>query len=106
MNEQETREKIIKALKRAELSFHEYFNERMKNAFENGAKHYGNKDCDKSIYDFWADVLVAENIGDTSELFGKIEQLEAENAELREKLRKAMSCPRRFGIVFKGDNDV
>lgn len=36
----------------------------------------------------------------------EVEALKAENAELRERLRKAMSCPRRFGIVFKGDDDV
>ena len=37
---------------------------------------------------------------------GEVEALKAKNAELREKLRKAMSCPRRFGIVFKGGDDV
>lgn len=87
-DEQETREKIVEALKHSELSLREYFNEQMRNAFEIGAKHYGNKDCDKSIYDFWADALIAENIGDTSELLGKIKQLKAENDELRARLDK------------------
>ena len=39
------------------------------------------------------DALIAENIGDTSELFGKIEQLKAENAELRARLDKAVELP-------------
>lgn len=65
--EQETRKKIIKVLDRAALSFHEYFRAQVKNAFENGAKHYSNKDCDKSIYDFWADALIAAGIGDVKE---------------------------------------
>ena len=105
MNEQETREKTIKALERAALSVHEYVKEQIKNAFQNGAKHYSNKDGDKSIYDFWADALIAANMGDISAWKQRAEVAEAENATLREKLRKAMSCPRRFDVVFRGGDD-
>ena len=40
-----------------------------------------------------ADKLISEGIGYTNDLLGKIEQLEAENAELRARLDKAVELP-------------
>ena len=58
MTEQELREKIIKALKRGGNMFHEYFMRSLNDAKESGKTHFGSKDCDKSMYDFFADALI------------------------------------------------
>ena len=67
MTDQELREKIVKALEQGAKNFHEYFHEEFKEAFRNGAMHFGNKDCKKTIYDFFADALIAAGIGDVKE---------------------------------------
>lgn len=64
MTEQELREKIIKALKRGGNMFHEYFMRSLNDAKESGKTHFGSKDCDRSMYDFFADALIADGIGD------------------------------------------
>lgn len=115
MTEQELREKIVKTIK------------------ENGV--YNGKSMHRDYYvvndEEFADALLAAGIGDINEwkrkaevterilkntekladetvkvMKKRVKKIEVENAELRERLRKAMSCPRRFGIVFKGDDDV
>lgn len=67
MTEQELREKIIKALKRGGNMFHEYFMRSLNGAKESGKTRFGSKDCDKSMYDFFADALIADWIGDVRE---------------------------------------
>lgn len=67
MTEQELREKIIKALKRGGNMFHEYFIRSLNDAKESGKTHFGSKDCDKSMYDFFAEALIEDGIGDVSE---------------------------------------
>ena len=58
MTEQELRDKIIKALKHGGDLFHEYFMRSLNDAKESGKTHFGSKDCDKSMYDFFADALI------------------------------------------------
>lgn len=67
MNEQELKEKIVGAKERGNKAFHEFFQNELKKAFAGGAKHFGTKDCDKTIYDFEAEALIAAGIGDVSE---------------------------------------
>lgn len=62
MTEQELREKIVEALEQGGKNFHESFHEELKKAFENGAKHFGSKDCKKTIYDFYADALIEKGM--------------------------------------------
>ena len=62
MTEQELRGKIIKALKRGGNMFHEYFMRSLNDAKESGKTHFGSKDCDKSMYDFFADALIEEGL--------------------------------------------
>lgn len=62
MTEQELREKIIKALKRGGNMFHEYFMRSLNDAKESGKTHFGSRDCDKSMYDFFADALIEEGL--------------------------------------------
>lgn len=79
MTEKELREKIIKALKHGGDLFHEYFMRSLNDAKEIGKTHFGSKDCDKSMYDFFADALIADGIGDVSE-YGRLK------TELRSKV--------------------
>ena len=87
MTEQQLREKIIKALKRGGNMFHEYFMRSLNGAKESGKTRFGSKDCDKSMYDFFADALIEDGIGDMSEW--------KHRAEVAEKIAEE-AC----GIVF------
>lgn len=68
MTEQELRDKIIKALKHGGDMFHEYFMRSLNDAKESGKTHFGSKDCDKSMYDFFTDALIEDGIGDVKVL--------------------------------------
>lgn len=76
MNEQELKEKIVGAKERGNKAFHEFFQNELKKAFAGGAKHFGTKDCDKTIYDFEAEALIAAGIGDVSEYKHRAERAE------------------------------
>lgn len=76
MNEQELKEKIVGAIESGNRAFHEYFQNELKKAFADGVKHFGTRDCDKTIYDFQAEALIAAGIGDVSELQKECESKE------------------------------
>lgn len=67
MTEQELREKIVAVLKKGQETFSADFHAMMTAAFEGGAKHFGSKDIKKSIYEYYADALIAAGITFDSE---------------------------------------
>lgn len=72
MTEQELREKIIMALKHGGDLFHEYFMRSLNDAKESGKTHFEIIDLDKSMYDFFADALIADGICDVSQYKEKL----------------------------------
>lgn len=94
MNEQETRKKIAQILA-TQLCPNKNAHFASWGSEANCYSRMNFVECEKMADA--TDALIAENIGDTSELFGKIEQLKAENAELRARLDKAVELPVKLG---------
>lgn len=132
MNEQETREKIIKIIAPYVSAYGD--DERIANALiavgigDVESLEISDADKEQSSVNYYCEMRewkdkckeaehraeVTERILKTTEKLAdeavkimkeRVKKLKAENATLREKLRKAMSCPRRFDVVFKGDDN-
>ena len=73
------REKIKAALEQGSKAFSVYFRSELRKALDSGKGHFGTKDTEKTVVDFIADALIAEN------------------AELRARLEMAVELPVKVG---------
>lgn len=64
MTNDEPKKKIAEIIQKARNDYSEFFRQELKEAFRKGEKHFGNRDCSMTFYDYVADALIAAGIGD------------------------------------------
>lgn len=64
MTNEELKKKISGIIQQAGKDYGEFFRQELKEAFHKGEKHFGNRDCSMTFYDYIADALIAAGIGD------------------------------------------
>ena len=64
MTNDELKKKISDIIQQAGKDYGEFFRQELKEAFHKGEKHFGNRDCSMTFYDYIADALIVAGIGD------------------------------------------
>ena len=64
MTNDELKKKISDIIQKAGNDYGKFFRQELEDAFHKGAKHFGNRDCSMTFYDYIADALIAAGIGD------------------------------------------
>lgn len=67
MNNDELKKKIADIIQKAGNDYGKFFRQELEEAFHKGEKHFGNRDCSMTFYDYIADALIAAGIGDVKE---------------------------------------
>lgn len=79
MTNDELKKKISDIIQKAGNDYGKFFKQELEEAFHKGEKHFGNRDCSMTLYDYISDALIAAGIGDVSEY-------KSLKAELRQKV--------------------
>ena len=67
MTNDELKEKLSDIIQKAGNDYGKFFRQELEEAFHKGKKHFGNRDCSMTIYDYIADALILAGIGDVKE---------------------------------------
>ena len=67
MTNDELKKKLSDIIQKAGNDYGKFFRQELEEAFHKGKKHFGNRDCSMTFYDYIADALIAAGIGDVKE---------------------------------------
>lgn len=108
MNNEELKKKISGIIQQAGKDYGEFFRQELKEAFHKGEKHFGNRDCSMTFYDYIADALIAAGIGDVEDVEAEANRYEMlyrlQNRDMALAERRAHDAERRAELAERALN--